>query len=368
MLTFLFAALFGITSPRAQTNAEYHFQQESLIDGSSYGHPLNTDPVIGTNPVDPASTTYYWPAFNYSTSVSAVSQQSIPGWLTCGDNEITKKDDKKSESIQTNQDSCSLALDFAGYAEVNGILFDSAYDTMQWYIKHCYKTANASSTWGAYQNSWSAVLYYPGGRDSIFNFVLFALGLRNDDEWFCLGVPLLQVKFVTSNGAMDFRACRAIDRFLMDNPRCGWNYDADSTDYSNLLRAQYNLWSDTANSGTFDSTIPTLHDIGLDTLLKFAADAVYPITTSSIILDAKLEGNPTASDGLLWLSIGREAYLHIGVYDLLGRQVANAGYNGVFEQGTREVPLGMSAAPPGTYYVRLQTANNETLTLKLVKE
>ena len=207
------------------------------------------------------------------------------------------------------------------------------------------------------------------GRDSIFNFVLYGLGLRNDDGWFCLGVPLLQVKFVQLNHP-DYRACRAIDRFLMDNPRCKWNYVADSTDYSNLLRAQWNYWSDTAWSGTFDSTLPTLHEIGLDTLLALSAKAgvYYEQLGPQIILDARITANPFPDETSLALSINREAYLHIQVYDLLGNRLERAGYEGVFESGQRVVPLGMSSQPPGTYYLRISTANNEVRTIKLVKE
>ncbi len=180
---------------------------------------------------------------------------------------------------------------------------------------------------------------------------------------------LLQVKFVNSIEEPDYRADRAIYKFLMDNPRCAFNITNDSIEYVDLLESQWNYWSDTSHRGeVFDSTIPTLHDLGLDTLLSFASVANYTALGSQIILDARLEGNPSSDGGILWLSIRREAYLHIAAYDLLGRQVQNAGYQGTFEQGVREVPLGLENAPQGTYYIRIQTANNETRTLKLVKE
>lgn len=267
-------------------------------------------------------------------------------------------------------DSCHIALNYAIFQGRNFGNMRLAYDTMQWYIRHCYKTADPSYAWGGYKGTWDQVVNTPAGRDSIFDFILYGLGLRSDDGWFCLGVPLLQVGLGQPNGIPDYRASRALDRFLMDNPRCRWNYDADSTDYSMLLRAQWNYWSDTSHAPElFDSTIPTLHEIGLDTLLAISAKAgvYYEKLGPQIILDARLVGNPTEGGGMLWLSIGREAYLHIGVYDVLGQQVEHAGYDGVFEQGAREVPLGMDHATPGTYYIRLTTANNEVRTIKLVK-
>jgi len=271
--------------------------------------------------------------------------------------------------LSNDSDSCANTFDAVYLWEQNQENYGSCYDTMQWYIRHCYQNANAGETWGAYNDSWSAVLNFPGERDSIFNFVLYGLGLRSDDVWFCLGVPLLMVKYVDSRENINYPACRAIDRFLMDNPRCAWNYDSDSTDYSNLLSDQWNVWSDSSHSPeVFDSTIPTLQQIGLDTLLQFAAVASYTTLGPQIILDASVTDNPFQSSTSVSLSIGREAYITTGVYNILGVQVAGAGYGGVFEQGSRTIPIDMSYAPAGTYYVRISTANNEVRTLKLMKE
>ncbi len=369
----VYAGLNDIYQPNA-------YWSSLLITGMYSGAPGNNSLDIGNNfweigstPLDPqySYAPFYWPYFNFSASVSAVSQQAIPGALSCGSALTHKGKGEQPLSMLSNTDSCGNAFGAVFLWEQNQEYYDSMYDTMQWYIRHCYPLANAAQTWGAYNDSWSAVLNTPGGRDSIFNFVLYGLGLRNDDEWFCLGVPLLQVKFVSRNGTMDFAADRAIDRFLMDNPRCAWNYDADSTDYSNLLRVQWNYWADTSQPGeVFDSTIPTLHDLGLDTLLKLNAEAGVPfaLPTPPILLDARVTDNPFPSTTSVWLSIGREAYVRIEVFDVLGREIAGAGYEGTFEQGTKEVPLDLTKAPPGAYYVRVSTANNEVRTIKITKQ
>lgn len=275
-------------------------------------------------------------------------------------------------------DSCTNAIEAAYGWEQNYISNDIVYDTVTWFMNHCYKYASASETWGAFGGSLDSMGRSQAGRDSVTNFAIYALGLRSDNEWFCYGVPYVAFKYGTwtktpnqqdSNFSFDYRANRAIAAFLWHNPRCAFNIGNDSEEYYSLLEDQESLFSDTGHKGdVFDSTMPTLQDLGLDTLLKLSAGVSYVITTSSIILDARLVGNPTSDDGLLWLSIGREAWLNIGVYDVLGRTVPGSGYGGVFEQGTREVPIGMSGAPPGTYYVRIQTANNETRTLKLLKQ
>lgn len=272
---------------------------------------------------------------------------------------------------QINTDSCANAFNSVYLWEQNLENYGPAFDTMQWYIRHCYPNANADQTWSAYNGSWGDTLNYLGMRDSIFNFILYGLGLRNDDVWFCAGVPLLQVKYVGANGTPNFAACRAIDLFLMNNPRCAWNYISDSTDYANLLNYQWNYWADTSRPGSvFDSTVPSLQSLGLDTLLKINSQAgvTFSLPTPPIILSASLEGNPFDNSTIVYLSVGREAYIILQVFDVLGHQIAVAGYAGVFEQGTATVPINMTNAPPGAYYLRVSTANNETQTLKLTKE
>src|ERR1035441_5174647 len=99
--------------------------------------------------------------------------------------------------------------------------YGACYDTMKWYISHCYKNASGD-TWGGFGQSIDSVIRTPAGRDDIFNFVLHALTLRSDDGWFCSAVPYLAIKF---NGgsrgqAEDYPSTRAIFQFLIQNKRC----------------------------------------------------------------------------------------------------------------------------------------------------
>jgi hypothetical protein len=270
---------------------------------------------------------------------------------------------------QSNVDSCGNAFGAVFLWEQNMENLGQAYDTMQWYIRHCYVNANAGQTWGGYNGSWNTEVQTQAGRDSIFNFVLYGLGLRSDDRWFCYGVPLLCVKYNNSNQTPNYRDNRTIFKFLLDNPRCAFNIRPDSAGYLDNLEGQWNYWSDTSHKGeVFDSTIPTLHDLGLDTLLSLAAVANYTALGPQIILSASIMENPFQNSTNVALSIGREAYMNIGVYAVLGQQVAGVGYNGVFEQGSHTIQLDMTNVPTGTYYLRMATANNEVQTLKIVKE
>ncbi len=336
----------------------------------------------GSGVTPPAATPPYnslWPWLNFTSS--SVSTASSTSGLSCsgGGGIAGKQIGAKPLSIATDTDTCSTG--FPDYvAEMNSnFMYRQAYDTMRyWYIPHCYPMALAPETAGALDGSAQLGVVLTD-YDSVLNFRDFAihcLTLRNDDEWFCAFVGAVAGTYVDSNNIYhpDYRAERTIAKYLTDNPRCAYAATGDAFEEQQLLETQWNVWNDSANiyfkDPPFDSSIPSMHDLGLDTILKLNAQAgvTYAVQGTQIILDARVTENPFPSATSIWLSIGREAYIHIEVFDLLGRAVSGAGYAGVFEQGSREIPLDMSKAPPGTYYVRVSTANNEVRTLKITKE
>jgi hypothetical protein len=86
------------------------------------------------------------------------------------------------------------------------------------------------------------------------------------------------------------------------------------------------------------------------------------------LLDVRLADNPVTTRTSAIVDVGREAYIHFDVYDILGHKLDGPGYEGVFESGRRSVPLDLSGLASGSYYLRISTANNEVRTIKLVKE
>ncbi len=92
------------------------------------------------------------------------------------------------------------------------------------------------------------------------------------------------------------------------------------------------------NTDTFDSTLPSLHDLGLDSLLYDVASGVQPTAAGTqILLKARITTNPFPQSTSLALTVGREAWVKIGVYDLLGREIEGADYSGTFEPGSRTI-------------------------------
>jgi len=242
--------------------------------------------------------------------------------------------------------------------------YDLAYDTICYYILHCYAQADPARTFGTdFGGASRNIQKTHEGNVEARNFLLQALHLRNDDAWFCCDVAVIGGTF---DG--DDKANMTVLQFLIDNPRCAAFRDQNVFEYNGDRFTDFQNWRQNAKpNDVYDSTLPTMHDLGLDSLLQFAASVKYDVQGPQIILAAGLTPNPGMGEFNVTLNIGREAYIHIEVFDLLGNQLP-AGYSGVFEPGTRSVPLDLRTMPAGMYYLRISTANNEVRTMKLVKE
>ena len=340
-------------------------------DGNTTSVDIGNNYWGGHDPQTP--NTMYWNNFHYSASVAASSQSSSSG-IVCSDGFSTKKGNDLPTSV-LSMDTCEIASNAVALCQQWSSFgnFDVAYDTVHWAINHCAHGLIPGNALGGVTSSagHAKALSTQVGRDSYKSWILdTVLQLRSDDEWFCDGVECLTPAFIV-NGQDDIPADLAIFQFLIENPRCAQDSINLRGNYVNLRKNQIHAWQDTAKNNDlkyFDSTLPSFHLLGLDTLLNFASVAHYSASGSQIIMDAHLLQNPFKIDASLSVSTAREAYLHIAVLDLLGRTVDHAGYDGVFEPGSRTVLLKMESLPSGTYYIRISTANNELRTLKMVKD
>jgi Secretion system C-terminal sorting domain len=268
--------------------------------------------------------------------------------------------------------SCYGMLDICDEEETDG-LYDQAYDTVCHYLSHCYAEPYAAGNeagFGALVGAAADTTLTQIGRTSMRSFLLSVLPLRSDDAWFCNCVEAIGASFRLDTNST--REGLSLLYWLMNNPRCSAYRAADSGAYFQERFDDSSLWIDTTHwpDTVYDTTLLTMQQMGLDSVLKISAtEGVSPEAIGSqILLNAHITTNPFMDATNISLSIGREAYVTIIVYNVLGVQIAGAGYAGVFEQGSATIPINMTNAPPGAYFVRISTANNETQTLKLTKE
>jgi hypothetical protein len=277
-----------------------------------------------------------------------------------------------AQSIDTS--TCGQAITLAMEWNSDATEPDLAYDTMHFYILHCYQIANASETFGALGGCWGSQLNTLQGRLDERSFLIDALKLRNDNEWFCDDVEMIGGTFDDNNKTENYPDILTILKYLIDNPRCVADTAGLKYEYDVTRAGQKQLWNDTANvyykNEVFDSTLPTMQDLGLDSVLMFGAQAgvQYEAIGPQIIGNAQLSPNPTTNGATVTLEIEREAYVHIELFDLLGNKIGQTGFEGVFEPGTSATSLNLEGLHSGSYFVRITTANNEVRTLKLEKE
>ncbi|MEO6940895.1 MAG: T9SS type A sorting domain-containing protein [Candidatus Kapaibacterium sp.] len=339
------------------------FQNHNLDIMNNYWG-VGIDPQLLSDP----NPTYY-PGFHYNATAAA-SSLSSSSEIVCSAWNFTKM--KNGKALQSQSfDTCSNAAALCEQWSSNGN-YDAAFDTIRWAIIHCYPRADPAQTLGSELAGCAGrakLLSSEAGRFQYRNWLLdTVLSLRSDDGWFCFAVGDLTATYYYQGIGMP--AALAILKFLIDNPRCAGYRNEFASRYSHGRQSQIVIWQDTAKNADlkyFDSTLPSLHMLGLDTLLHYASVAHYDSPGPAIILDARITSNPFKGGTSVSLSIAREAYLHLEVLDLLGRKIEGAGYDGVFERGSRTIPLHLTSIAAGSYYLRISTANNELRTMKLEK-
>ena len=307
---------------------------------------------------------------NFTSGSTFLSSKPSRPFFDCGSLfDLAGRKGNVPQSLQDANDSpCSYALGASEGLVTDG-LYDQAYDSACYYLSHCYYQANATEGFGALASAGVDTIETQIGCTSLRSFLLSVLPLRSDDDWFCHCVLDLSGTFFEDTNSN--REYMSLLYWLMNNPRCAAYQAGIAASYYQERKDDYHLWQDTMHyPEKYDSSLLTMQQMGLDSVLIIAATegVTYQPGASQIILDAHITSNPFTNETNVSLLIGREAYIHIGVYNLLGEQIAGAGYNGTFEQGSAIVPMNLDASPQGIYYVRIQTANNETETLKLVKE
>jgi hypothetical protein len=252
----------------------------------------------------------------------------------------------------------------------SGGQYDASFDTMRYFFGHCWRDADPARSFSDLGScaGRSISLSTEKGRLGYRIWLLdTVLKVRNDDPWFCYGI--LQLTAAYDQYSSNIPAYLAILKFVAENARCAPIRATVGDDYARERQYQIHLWQDTAKPHTtFDTTLPSLHDLGLDTLLNLAAVHQYDVVGPEIIRDAHLTVNPFKGTTTLSVTVNREAWLQVDVLDLVGRKLEEVSYRGAVEPGTKEIPLRLTDQPTGTYYLRISSANNEVRTLKLLKQ
>jgi hypothetical protein len=281
---------------------------------------------------------------------------------------------KTLSEVDSSSNSCQSSVNWGrnNYQSVETAPF--VIDTMEKYIQTC---ANNDSTYLLGLNlllgaaGWTSE---PNLWQSLRSFLESVMGRDNSQTWLCSILGGIATTYEDQTPPDFNDAVTVVDYIIC----CAPCIDPDSIAKSSFWRERANLrnnedllFQDTVTDSIatpIDTTEPSMHDLGLDSLVKaFGELGVQNANVENIITNATAYPNPAGEGTVLSFGITKEAYVSIELFNELGQEVATQGFQNVMAPGNHEVPLSMRDLPSGTYYARIQTYSG-IQTVKVMKE
>ena len=363
----------------------YGYAQLNDIDGNWWGSGV--DPYTGSSPVSCNSCVWKANETNgmniaYSASSGGVLGGKVTSHPSCScptftGHAVAGRKGNQPLSIDNLQSDTAHYCDslwtkinyYDGYRD-----WQDLYDSARAFVMHCTEDPRVGSMFGYI---WAAAEQLAGRDTSMWRKYLSwmesVLYLNTSDDYFCVCVEHFSFKPTDTAGETAYWRQQnkglALLRWLIQNTDCD----------TALLKANYNAtragqYSDWRNDTTvlYDTTLLPLDSIepGLQELLErhFLYAVAPEVPMPAILSNVSASPNPVNSGTVISFTMGKEAYVRITLYDVLGQQLGVSAFESLFQPGNKSVPISLAGLPAGTYYARLQTAYGEVQTVKLVKQ
>lgn len=249
-------------------------------------------------------------------------------------------------------------------------LYQKAYDTAREYINEC---AQLSTSWDMFQ---SLDGYNSARSDDYHRFDEYREWLKKvlyyntDTLYYCADVTSILTTFSWFNDVRgrDTKGALAVDSFIVKSGKCpdlvAW---MDTLGIPSTWNQAYTEWLDTVDDPVktpFDSTLPTLEDLGLGILRGQLAVREGKLPSHSFVIGSLIATeNPFTNETALRFDLGDGAFLKLEIFDVLGKPVfSDAKF---FSQGENKWLLEGKDIPRGELYARVSTLNGEVHTIKL---
>jgi hypothetical protein len=248
--------------------------------------------------------------------------------------------------------------------------FQTAYDTGRSYMQHC---ALLNGTWGEFGKlNWAN--QSRGGDMSRYldyrEWLKAVLYLNTiDSDWYCADAFAITGTFkYFPNTGWDMNGELAVMQYILKSAKCPHFISDFSELYTKVRLLQHQQWLDSSKGDTnlnkLDTTLPSLHSIGLDILLGRPEHSAAESATFDIAgLHATV--NPFTKETEIAFELGDRELMQLRVYDALGRVVFDNGIGNVLEAGARSFKIDGKNWANGVYYARLSTNRGLVRTLKL---
>jgi hypothetical protein len=265
-------------------------------------------------------------------------------------------------------DSCSQLISDAEHARSR----QEAYDDYRHYIESCYYQPNS---WEFFMNVAEQNAYRNEDShrfEECRDWLKKVLYLSPDTNYYCADVNaiLLTLHWFDDTRGNDYRGALAIVKFLVETNRCPQSTARfDTVTIPATWAALHHAWMDTVfdpNLTPFDSTLPTLEDLGLGILRGNPADVKYFIDSKlgPMITVIGAMPNPFTDETRIDFSCREAVAVRFEVFDVLGERVFDGGEK-VYSEGENRVTLLAAGLPHGILYARFSASDGSVKTIKL---
>jgi hypothetical protein len=248
-----------------------------------------------------------------------------------------------------------------------------AYDAFRGYIESC---AHVSTSWQIFQQ----VGGMNGGRSTdLHRFEEYREWLKQvlyyslDTNFYCGDVKEILGTFSWFNDSRgkDYKGNLAVMYFIINSSRC-----PRSTAYLKAVLKPtwdelYFIWQDSVKDSTltpFDSTLPSLEDLGLGILRGQPGDVKNFLGSKygPMLSNIHASENPFSSETKISFTSREPAAIKFEIFDVLGKRFYTT--EKVYSEGENILSISGNDLPHGLLYGRFSTSDGGVKTIKLRHE
>jgi hypothetical protein len=281
----------------------------------------------------------------------------------------------KPESLLDIDSSSCNRLDVEAYVYSNSHMYQMEYDTAKKFVEQCpHFYPDVAGAFNEMSGAVQQLGNYGQRRADYFAWLKSVLYLNTTDlGYFCACVEAIAGELPAPPTVWPdtgYNYPLSVYQWLIQNTPCS---PKSLRDLYNAGRAdQYRMWANDPTRYKLDTTLPTMQQLGLDSLLaqhfQFVSGVKPPVDRfGAIVPEFGVTENPFTKQTVLRFTMSEPAYVQEEVFNLLGVIVQSDGGR-ILDPGAHESPLDLTTAPSGTYYLRIMLGTGEVRTIKLVKE
>ncbi len=280
-------------------------------------------------------------------------------------------------STQNDTSSCASTLYLGEEYETDGN-FQAEEDTLKYFIEQCFAQPFSYQAFGYIDNAVEQI--YPDNITDnqrffdLRNWLFSVLYLNTDTNYYCGDADALLTTFAYRLGSrgVDFKGEEAVEQYLIESGKCPHLVSLFQTQIKELRQQIYLSWKDTVQDSLttpFDTTLPTLQQIGFQALLGPEYAAVHNgIIPTSVLGKIGIAPNPFIDNTVVDYTLNVPATLTVEVFNALGERVAAPVPSVFTNNGDYSLTVSGSALASGTYYVRFAVPEGEVRTIMITKQ